>query len=359
MRPTTVVGLTVQPLTLPLTEPFAISGGAPQVAANLLVRVTLADGTIGIGEAAPFTAVSGETQDSAHAAIEASRPLIVDQDARILRRIAPTLSEICEEEPSARWAIEQALLDALLRHYRMPMWAYFGGDGSELLTDITITAADRPHAVRAAQAAMARDFATLKIKVGSPSAGVAEDVARVIAVHKAAPQAKLILDANGGFGAAQALALLDQLEAADVPIALFEQPVARHDPLELLAVTRRSRVPICADESARSLSDVRFLLESDAAHVINLKLMKSGLFETLEMYQLWRSGGRALMIGGMVESLLAMTVSAHFAAGLGGFSYVDLDTPMWIAEHPFKGGFAQEGAKLRVGHITAGHGVEL
>jgi L-alanine-DL-glutamate epimerase-like enolase superfamily enzyme len=344
---------------LPLIEPFAIAGGAPTVAENLLVRITLADGTLGIGEAAPFTAVSGETQDSAAAAIEACRPLIIGQDARILRRIAPTLSEACEEEPAARWALEQALLDALLRHYRMPMWAYFGGDGSELSTDVTITAADRPHAVRAAQAAMARDFAVLKIKVGSPSAGVAEDVARVIAVHHAAPTAKLILDANGGFGAAQALSLLDQLDTAGVPIALFEQPVARHDPLELLTVTRRSRVPICADESARSLSDVRWLLESEAAQVINLKLMKSGLFETLEMYQLWKSAGRALMIGGMVESLLAMTVSAHFAAGLGGFSYIDLDTPLFIAEHPFSGGFLQDGPKLRVGHITAGHGVEI
>ena len=61
--------------------------------------------------------------------------------------------------------------------------------------------------------------------------------------------------------------------------------------------------------------------------------------------------------GAMVESVLAMSFSAHFAAGLGGFSYVDLDTPMFIAEHPFAGGFAQEGAVLDVGHVQCGHGV--
>ena len=33
--------------------------------------------------------------------------------------------------------------------------------------------------------------------------------------------------------------------------------------------------------------------------------------------------GLGLMIGGNVESILAMTVSACFAAGQGGFSFVD------------------------------------
>ncbi|MCU0490207.1 MAG: hypothetical protein MUD01_01270 [Chloroflexaceae bacterium] len=52
-----------------------------------------------------------------------------------------------------------------------------------------------------------------------------------------------------------------------------------------------------------------------------------------------------------------MSTSACFAAGLGGFSFVDLDTPMFMAENPFDGGFAQHGAFLRLDHITAGHGV--
>ena len=71
------------------------------------------------------------------------------------------------------------------------------------------------------------------------------------------------------------------------------------------------------------------------------------------------SAGVKLMIGGMVESPLAMSFSAHLAAGLGGFSYVDLDTPMFMKEHPFSGGFEQQGARLSVAHVKAGHGVSL
>jgi L-alanine-DL-glutamate epimerase-like enolase superfamily enzyme len=43
-----------------------------------------------------------------------------------------------------------------------------------------------------------------------------------------------------------------------------------------------------------------------------------------------RSAGMQLMIGGMMESSLSMTASAHLAAGLGCFRYVDLDTPFFI-----------------------------
>jgi hypothetical protein len=63
------------------------------------------------------------------------------------------------------------------------------------------------------------------------------------------------------------------------------------------------------------------------------------------------------MIGGNVESILAMTVSACFAAGLGGFQFADLDTPMFLAENPFDGGYALTGGQISVAHIAAGHGV--
>jgi L-alanine-DL-glutamate epimerase-like enolase superfamily enzyme len=63
------------------------------------------------------------------------------------------------------------------------------------------------------------------------------------------------------------------------------------------------------------------------------------------------------MIGGMVESILAMSVSACFATGLGGFKYVDLDTPMFITDSPFSGGFRQTGPEIDVRPISTGHGV--
>jgi L-Ala-D/L-Glu epimerase len=91
--------------------------------------------------------------------------------------------------------------------------------------------------------------------------------------------------------------------------------------------------------------------------VLNIKLMKMGIAEALDVVGIARAAGLGLMIGGMVESILAMTCSACFAAGLGGFTFVDLDTPMFLAVNPFDGGFAQQGATLALDQIAMGHGV--
>jgi L-Ala-D/L-Glu epimerase len=92
--------------------------------------------------------------------------------------------------------------------------------------------------------------------------------------------------------------------------------------------------------------------------VLNIKLMKMGVVEAIDVVGVARAAGLGLMIGGMVESILAMSCSACFAAGIGGFRFVDLDTPMFLAENPFRGGFVQRGAMLSLAEIGAGHGVE-
>jgi L-alanine-DL-glutamate epimerase-like enolase superfamily enzyme len=357
MRPTAIAALTVTPLDLELTEPFAIAAGAQPRAANLLVQVRLSDGTVGLGEAAPFPAVSGETQARSQAAVEDLTPRLLGEDARGWRKLSALLAEAHPKEPAARCGIEMALLDALCRHHRLPLWSFFGGAGTSLETDMTVTAGDLEHATASARAIVGRGIRILKVKVGAQ--GPDADAARLRAIRQVAPAARLTADANGGYSVEEALHFLDEVERAGVNLALFEQPVSEGAPEALAEVTRRSKVPICADESARSAKDVLALAQAGAADAVNLKTMKCGIAETLSMWAVARSAGLGLMIGGMVESLLSMTFSAHLAAGLGGFGDVDLDTPMFIREHPFRGGFRQTGGLLELGHLERGHGVEL
>ena len=85
--------------------------------------------------------------------------------------------------------------------------------------------------------------------------------------------------------------------------------------------------------------------------------MKSGVIAAWELATAARAAGLGLMIGGNVESMLAMSVSACFATGIGGFEFADLDTPWFMATNPFDGGFAVTGGMISVAGITAGHGV--
>jgi L-alanine-DL-glutamate epimerase-like enolase superfamily enzyme len=104
---------------------------------------------------------------------------------------------------------------------------------------------------------------------------------------------------------------------------LFEQPVHRDDWEGLGHVTGIAKdkygVSVAADESCRSLVDVKKIVKEKLADVINIKLAKVGVVGALEIIEFARASGLHLMIGGMVETRLAMGFAGHLAAGLGCF----------------------------------------
>ncbi len=353
--PTTIRSLSVESLDIPLFAPFGISGGAQDVARSLLVTIELADGTLGYGEAAPFPAFNGETQASARAALELARPAVEGADVREWRPLSSTLRERIGTAGSARCAIETAILDALTKRAQMPLYAFFGGAGSSLETDMTITTGSVEQASTAALEILARGITAIKVKIGSGDLPL--DLARLVAIHTVAPDSPLILDGNGGMSADEALELMGALSIQGIHPALLEQPVPGDDWAGMGQLARWGGAPLAADETASSAAHVLRIVYEQAAQVVNIKLMKAGVVEALDIAAICRAAQLRLMIGGMVESILAMTMSAHFAAGQGGFSFVDLDTPMFMAENPFEGGFRQTGARLDLRHITAGHGV--
>jgi len=342
-------------LDIELTEPFGIATGAQHTAANALVTLTLSDGTTGTGEAAPFPAVNGETQRAVLSALSAASSSLSGLDALRWRPAVMVAEHALRGTPSALAAFESALLDALCRRAGISLWSFFGGAQRELVSDITIPTGSAEHASAAATRAIGAGFTTLKVKVG----GVAfdHDRARLDSIVSAAPSARLVLDANASLSAEAALALLDALGHAKGQVALFEQPTGKLDLDGLRRVREHGGVPVAADESACSATDVLTLIEARAVDAINIKTMKCGLVEAMEMIAVARSAGLGLMIGGMVESKLSMTVSACLAAGMGGFGYVDLDTPWFMKNAPLEGGWLEHGATLRLDQIATGHGV--
>jgi L-alanine-DL-glutamate epimerase-like enolase superfamily enzyme len=343
------------PIDIPMHAPFGIAGGAQDVARNVIVTIELADGTLGYGEAAPLPPYNGETQAMALEAVGEASASIVGSDARSWRRAADALREACPRSGAARCAIETALLDALTKRAGLSLWSMFGGAETTLVTDVTLPLGSIEEAASDARLRAKQGFSTLKIKVGAPE--LALDHARVLAAARAAPSAKILLDGNGGMSARDALALLRSLQRDGIAIALFEQPVHGDDLDGLVEVARDAGVPIAADESARGAADVWRLASLGAAHVINVKIMKAGVAAALDTAIAARAAGLGLMIGGMVEGALAMSMSACLSAGLGGFSFVDLDTPLFLAQNPFDGGYAQDGERLDVSPIRCGHGV--
>ena len=68
-------------------------------------------------------------------------------------------------------------------------------------------------------------------------------------------------------------------------------------------------MPVAADETVTTATDALRAARDGAVTCINIKLMKAGIAEALDIAAVCRTAGIDLMIGGMVESILAMTVS--------------------------------------------------
>ena len=338
-----------------MRKAFGIAGGAHELARNILVEITLGSGVRGWGEAAPLPPFNGETQESALAAIARATPALIGADVRAWRALGEAIVDAAAPSASAACALETAAVDALARARGTSLRVFFGGAKDELVTDVTITTGTAVDAAREAKEFSA--FATLKIKVGGAADhDVDLDVARVLAVHAARPDARLLLDANGGLSMRDALHLVRELKSRGVVPALFEQPVAAGSWETLAEVRAKCGLPVAIDESLTRAEDVVAASRAGAADAANVKLMKSGVARAIDIASAARACGLLPMIGGMVEARLAMGTSACLAAGLGGFAFIDLDTPLFLAEDPFHGGYVQDGERLDLRPISTGHG---
>ncbi len=344
MKDTTIIAAHARPLDVEMRQSFGIAGGAQETASNVLFAIELASGVHGYGEAAPFPAFNGETQASALADLERSIASLVGRDAGDRIEL-----DVCA---SARCAAETAMVDALARAERRSLRAFFGGAEERLVTDITIVTGTVEEAARDARAFPA--FRTLKIKVGGRD--IDHDVARILAVREARPDAELMLDANGGFTPDEAIRLAAELARRGVRPTQLEQPIAPGDWDAIAEVRAKTGLRIALDESITRAADVVEAARRRAADAVNMKIMKSGVYEAVAIARAAAEAGLERMVGGLVETRLAMGTSACIAAGLGGFRIVDLDTPLFLASDPFAGGFVYDGDRVDLRPITAGHG---
>lgn len=351
--PTRIRSVEFEPLNVPLLEPFVIAIGRLDQVRNVLITLRLENGVIGYGEAAPLEPINGENQATVTATLQTLAPWLQGREALEWRKLSAEIYTVFSMQSAARAGLEMALLDAVTKTMRVPMYQFFGGATNFVETDISIPIVEASRAQELATNIAAEGVRTIKIKVGS---GLEADIARTLAVMDGAPGCQIILDANQGYSAPEAVELLRELAERGVRIQMFEQPVPKHDHLGMKFVTEHGRVPVAADETVFYAADALRVAATGSANVVNIKLMKSGLVEGMDIAAVCRAGHVRLMIGGMIETRLAMCCSAHFAAGNGGFDFVDLDTPLLLAEDPFEGGYQRQGGRYSLDHIQAGIG---
>ncbi|MGA9403332.1 dipeptide epimerase [Haladaptatus sp.] len=323
----------VEPLDLPLSEPFEISLGAQHSATNVLVTVETETVT-GYGEGSPLTPVTGETQEAALATARAATELLEGKSLADYRSLIGEVRSTFPGMVSALFAVETAILDAYCREREMALSELFGRSPEPVTTDFTISIMPPEDAEQGAARAAAEGFDCLKVKTGT---SVADDVARVAAVHEGAPDAELTVDANQGWTPKETAEFASEIESREIDLSLIEQPTPAADVVGLARARDAVSVPVAADEAVFTPEDAIRIVREDAADVINVKLGKSGLLAARDIASIAEAANVELMVGCMLESALGIHTSAHLVAGLGSFSHVDLDGNLLVAEDVIAG----------------------
>ncbi len=344
----TIASVDVRAVDVELSDPFVISRGAVSTAALAYVRVKLADGTEGFGEIAPFTALTGETRARSIAAAKELAAMLVGCSSADWESLGVIMHGVAPGEPAARCGLECAMVDALARARGETLfdhWRALGGTPAlrEHETDITLPILEESRIDELAAQWYARGFRIFKMKVGSD---VDKDVQRVERLAKNHSDVNFILDANQGFDLKGAREMLRLIAPLSRRVLLLEQPVARGDLDAMASLCADNTVRIAADESVFSLDDARRVIDKRAAHCINLKIMKTGLADTIAVARAAKAAGLTLMIGGMMESRLAMSFSFSLVLATGWITHLDLDTPLLMAHDPLEGGYAYHGPLL-------------
>ncbi len=303
-----MVKLLVAHESWPITGSFTISRGS-KTSAEVVV-VTLEDGAQqGRGECVPYPRYN-ETIEGVIAALEAARQRL---EAGFTHADIPDIVK----PMAARNALDCALWDLEAKQAEVPVWQLAKlQEPHPMVTAYTISL-DTPEAMAVA-AAEVSDRPLLKLKLGREG-----DAERLRLVRRAAPESRLIVDANEGWSAGQLPDLLRMCE--DVGVELVEQPLPAGDDEALRNI--RQKVTICADESAHGLHTLHQLAGKYDA--INIKLDKTGgLTEALALAHAAAAMDFKIMVGCMLATSLAMAPAmlvAQFA------QVIDLDGPLLLA----------------------------
>ncbi|HSB93543.1 MAG TPA: dipeptide epimerase [Flavitalea sp.] len=310
--------------SLPM-HPFTIATGTMHYAQNIFIRVHTSDGTYGVGECSAFPMIAGETQSTCFEMAKDFATLWKGKDEGMIDERLDELNAFTAFNRTIKSAFDMALFDLAAKRAGLPLYKYLGGTKKPLQTDLTIGIAS-PEAM----AATAREFIAdgvkiLKVKLGKDAF---TDIERIRLVRQAVGhEPRIRIDANQGWTFDEAKTVLQSIAAYDIEFC--EQPMRYWNDSKLPALRQHSPIKIMADESVFDHHDAERLIAANACDYINIKFAKSGgIREALLINNVCKASGIQCMMGGMLESRVALTAFAHFATAQDNIIFYDMDTCM-------------------------------
>lgn len=308
-------------VTLPFRFSFGHSLASRAQSTNLIVKVTLDDGTVGFGEGVPRDYVTGENAETAELNVlqhYAPRLIAADvsQSTNILQTLMETFFELGLDQKTqgASWcALELAVLDATARAHGQTVATLKGGVRQPYIRYGGVVPFGGKKALLAILSFYKLyGFQTVKIKVGKD---LQSDVECVKLTRKIMGEnVTLRIDANCAWTADQTLRAIEAM--APYKVASIEQPVPATDLDGLKKITANAIEEIVVDESLCTLQQARQLAAENICSGFNIRLSKVGGFAvSQEMVNLAVKHDLGIHLGAQVgESGILSAAARMFAS---------------------------------------------
>jgi L-alanine-DL-glutamate epimerase-like enolase superfamily enzyme len=339
----TIKEIEIYRLSIPM-EPFVIATGTMDYAQNTFIKINTDTEHYGVGECSAFPMIVGETQNTCLAIAQDFAKIWKGKNALALEDRLAELHLYIAGNATIKSAFDMALYDLAAKAAGLPLYQYLGGKKKDIVTDITLGIASPEEMSQKALMLKESGAFALKVKLGKKPQ---DDIARIRAIRQAVGfDIPIRIDANQGWSYEGAIEALQGLEA--YKIQFCEQPMRTYNDHLLPELRTQTIVPIMADESVYSHYDAERLCKSDACDYINIKFSKSsGINEALKIQAVAAEYNIPCMIGGMLESRLALAAKVHFAYASANVKFYDLDTCMvGHLEDPVIGGVQYNGYEI-------------
>jgi L-alanine-DL-glutamate epimerase-like enolase superfamily enzyme len=327
-------------------EPFTIATGTMDYAQNTFIRVHTDAGFYGVGECSAFPMIVGETQDTCLVMAREFAQLWKGQDPLDIPARLQQLHDFTAGNTTIKSAFDMALYDIAAKNADLPLWKFLGGSPREIESDITVGIA-KPELMAERALAFRKDGANyLKVKLGK---NAVEDVERIKQIRAAiGPEMHIRVDANQGWSFDDAVYALQAI--GQYNIEFCEQPMRTWFNDRLPELMQLSPVKIMADESVYNHYDALMQIKTNSCHYINIKLAKSGgLNEAIKIHDVAAERGIPCMMGGMLESRIALSAKLHLVYAGPNIQFFDMDTcKLGHLEDPCVDGVTYDGYFLKM-----------
>jgi L-alanine-DL-glutamate epimerase-like enolase superfamily enzyme len=321
-KPLLITHIDIYRFSIPM-EPFTIATGTMDHAQNVFIRVYTNSGIYGVGECSAFPMIVGETQDTCLVMAKAFAELWKGRDALDIPARLQQLHNFTAGNTTIKSAFDMALYDIAAKHAGLPLYKYLGGERREVESDITIGISSPQIMAQKAVDFRASEARILKVKLGKDAI---IDVERIKQIREAiGPDMKIRVDANQGWSFDEAAFALQAI--AKYNIEFCEQPMRTWYNDRLPELMKLTPVKIMADESVYNHHDARMQINTGSCDYINIKMSKSGgIYEAKKIHDTAAEKGIACMMGGMLESRIALSAKLHFIYASPNIIFYDMDT---------------------------------